>query len=104
MTCDHRIQCGAETDLDILPGQESLSVYSASLGHKINNSFSNNCRFTQFWHPRFGNIMSVVAVDDISAGEELSVCYNYKLDQAPAWYRSLWEHHCQSRDSSSSGL
>ena len=35
--------------------------------------------------------MSIVAVRAITAGEELFVCYNYRLDQAPPWYRDLWQ-------------
>ena len=38
--------------------------------------------------------MSIVAVRAITAGEELFVCYNYRLDQAPPWYRDLWHKHC----------
>ena len=49
-------------------------------------------------HPRFGNIMSIVAVRAICAGEELFVCYNYRLDQAPPWYRDLWHKHCHGGD------
>ena len=93
---DYRIGCGAETDLDILPGQETLANYRATLAHKVCHSFNNNCSFAQFWHPRFGNIMSVVADRDIQAGEELSVSYNYKLDCAPLWYVELWTSHCSN--------
>ena len=93
---DYRIGCGAETDLDILPGQERLENYRATLAHKVCHSFNNNCSFAQFWHPRFGNIMSVVAATDIKAGEELCVCYNYKLDSAPDWYLQLWAQHTGS--------
>ena len=92
---DYRIGCGAETDLDILPGQETLTNYRATLAHKVCHSFNNNCSFAQLWHPRFGNIMSVVADRDIKSGEELCVSYNYKLDYAPSWYRELWTRHCQ---------
>ena len=49
---------------------------------------------------RFGNIMSVVSTRDISAGEEIYVCYNYKLHQAPIWYRNLWILHCQAEHES----
>jgi len=49
---DYRIECTSEIDLDILPGQEKLCNYNATLGHKVNNSFNNNCGFNQFWHPR----------------------------------------------------
>ena len=66
---DYRIGCGAETDLDILPGQETLANYRATLAHKVCHSFNNNSSFAQFWHPRFGNIMSVVADRDIQAGQ-----------------------------------
>ena len=93
---DYRIGCGAETDLDILAGQERLENYRATLAHKVCHSFNNNANFAQFWHPRFGNIMSVVANTDIKAGEELCVCYNYSLDSAPAWYLDLWARHCHS--------
>ena len=51
---DYRIENGDNTDIDILPGQESLSVYCATLGHKVNNSFDNNCTFARYWHPRSG--------------------------------------------------
>ena len=42
--------------------------------------------------------MSIVAVRAITAGEELLVCYNYRLDQAPPWYRDLWHKHCHGGD------
>ena len=59
---DYRIENGDNTDMDILPGQEDLSVYCATLGHKVNNSFDNNCTFARYWHPRFGNCISSVLV------------------------------------------
>ena len=49
---DYRIENGDNTDMDILPGQENLSVYCATLGHKVNNSFDNNSTFARYWHPR----------------------------------------------------
>ena len=55
-------------------------------------------RLTKHNHPRFGNIMSIVSVRAIAAGEELFVCYNYRLDQAPPWYRDLWHKHCHGGD------
>ena len=39
--------------------------------------------------------MSVVTERAVAAGEELLVCYNYRLDLAPPWYRNLWRHHSQ---------
>ena len=60
---DYRIENGDNTDIDILPGQESLSVYCATLGHKVNNSFDNNCTFARYWHPRSGKTnVSIVSV------------------------------------------
>ena len=44
--------------------------------------------------------MSVVSTKDISAGEEIYVCYNYKIEQAPEWYRNLWKLHCQAEHQS----
>ena len=44
---------------------------------------------------RFGHIISVVTERAVAAGEELLVCYNYRLDLAPPWYRTLWRHHSQ---------
>ena len=38
--------------LDFPPAQAQLSVYSASLGHKVNHSFSPNCVFGTINHPR----------------------------------------------------
>ena len=43
--------------------------------------------------------MSIVSTQDIAAGEELYVCYNYKMDHAPLWYRNLWIH-CQAEHQS----
>ena len=48
--------------------------------------------------------MSVIAERDIAAGEELYVCYNYRLDQAPSWYTDLWKQHCQQQQNGSLGL
>ena len=42
---------------------------------------------------RFGLIMSIVALRDIRAGEEILVNYNYDVKLAPEWYRSLWMQH-----------
>jgi len=36
---------------------KDLTKFRASLGHKINHSFSkSNCQFTDKYHPRFGVI------------------------------------------------
>jgi hypothetical protein len=46
---------------------------------------------------RFGNIMSVVAVSDIDAGEEVFVNYNYAVSLAPDWYKQQWFQHLRYR-------
>ena len=39
-------------------------------------------------HPRYGFIMSLVALRNINQGEEITVSYNYNVENAPQWYRS----------------
>ena len=90
---DYRIGCGEDLDLDILPCHVSTINYKATLAHKTCTSFTPNCHFSQFWHPRFGKIMAVIADKDISRGEEIFVCYNYVIGQAPEWYQEQWFTH-----------
>ena len=42
--------------------------------------------------------MSIVSVRDVSAFEELSVCYNYRLHEAPTWYRECWTRWAEARN------
>ena len=37
--------------------------------------------------------MSIVALRPIEAYEEIFVSYNYRVWQAPIWYREQWIHH-----------
>ena len=90
---DYRIGCAKDRDLDILPQHRSTLNYRATLAHKTCTSFTPNSHFAQFWHPRFGLIMSIVVDRDIMAGEEIFVCYNYVIALAPAWYQEQWFHH-----------
>ena len=64
-------------------------MFNVSVCH----SFTPNACFMQLWHPRFGLIMSVRAIADIQRGEEILVCYNYNIGQAPDWYRHAWFNH-----------
>ena len=93
---DYRISCEQGLDLDIYPEHVSTDNYRATLAHKTCHSFTPNCGFDQFWHPRFGLIMSIVANSDILAGEEISASYNYKLDDAPEWYLEQWHAHLRN--------
>ena len=41
--------------------------------------------------------MSIVSLRDIPAFEEITVCYNYRLDAAPRWYTECWARWSQAR-------
>ena len=90
---DYRIGCEKDMDLDILQQHISTHSYRATIAHKTCTSFTPNSHFAQFWHPRFGLIMSIVADRDIMAGEEIFVCYNYAMALAPDWYQDQWFKH-----------
>ena len=95
---DFRITLDKSVDLDITPEYRSCSQYRATLGHKACHHFQlRNSAFQEFEHPRFGRIMSIVAVKDILEGEEIFVSYNYSLPLAPPWYQELWFSYCQER-------
>eukprot|EP00090_Calanus_glacialis_P009253 TRINITY_DN17640_c0_g1_i1.p1 TRINITY_DN17640_c0_g1~~TRINITY_DN17640_c0_g1_i1.p1 ORF type:complete len:464 (+),score=104.47 TRINITY_DN17640_c0_g1_i1:132-1523(+) len=83
-----------EHDIDMPPeiGLDS-SKYVATLGHKTNHWFSPNCYFGWAVHPRHGRIRSVVSLRAISAGEELTVDYDYPpLEKyTPKWYKKLYK-------------
>ena len=84
--------------VDVPPAYSSLEIYRATLGHKACHHFQlRNSAFEEFEHPRFGRIMSVVAVKDIKEGEEIFVSYNYSLPLSPPWYQHLWFSHCQDK-------
>ena len=78
-------------------------VYCATLGHKANHSFNNNCVYSPYDHPRFGLIKCLQAVRDIRAGEELTVFYDYEhgddeTDEnmcAPDWYRAEYQREAK---------
>ena len=90
-----RLTLDKSVDLDIGPEHQECSQYRATLGHKACHSFQQkNSVFREFEHPRFGCIMSVVAVRDIEQGEEVFVSYNYCVSFAPPWYQVLWFKHC----------
>ena len=90
---DYRISCEKGLDLDIYAEHMSTTNYRATLAHKTCHSFTPNSGFAQFWHPRFGLIMSIVANRDIRAGEEIFVSYNYVIATAPEWYQDQWFSH-----------
>lgn len=88
---DYRIGLGTgEICLDIPEPYTSLKKYSATLAHKACHSFNPNSAFKEFFHPRFGRIMSIVTDADVHIHQEILVSYNYRIHQAPAWYQSLY--------------
>ena len=90
---DYRISLEKDVDLDIPSQHIPVTNYRATLGHKVCHSFINNSWFSPIWHPRFGQVMSVVASRDIMAGEEILVSYNYMIAKSPQWYKDLWFTH-----------
>ena len=83
-----RLTLDKSVDLDVGPESQSCSQYCAPLGHKACHSFEmKNAAFREFEHPRFGRIMSVVALRDIKRDEEVFVSYNYSVSHAPEWYQ-----------------
>ena len=93
-----RLTLDKSVDLDIGPEYQSCSDYRATLGHKACHSFEHkNSVFKEFEHPRFGRIMSVVAIKDIEQNEEVFVSYNYCVSLAPPWYQEIWFRYCMRR-------
>ena len=90
---DYRITLGRDVSLDIPDKWSNLNAYRATLGHKCCHSFKFNARFVELYHPRFGPIMSIVAVSPIRTNQEVLVSYNYRICQAPTWYVNLWFKH-----------
>ena len=63
---------------------------SASLAHKCNHSFDPNSTFLVCHNPRFGDVPAIKTLRNIEAGEEITVSYDYDLNQAPPWYQDLY--------------
>ena len=64
-----------------------LDQYCATLAHKANHSFTPNTRWGRLDHPRFGQVVTIIAIKDIQVGEEVSVNYKYPVILAPEWYK-----------------
>nr|ADD38189.1 Histone-lysine N-methyltransferase SETD7 [Lepeophtheirus salmonis] len=89
----YKISLSKQTDMDIPQECISLDKYTSSLAHKVCHSFTPNCDFDKYDHPRFGVILSVVSLREILEGEELTVDYKYDLNVAPSWYKKAWAKH-----------
>ena len=72
--------------MDIPAEYTSVDKYRATLGHKLNHSFRANCEEWFFDHPRFGLIPCERTKQDIEAGEELFLDYEYDPYNCPEWF------------------
>ena len=81
---------GDEGVLDIPEEFVSLRKYQASLAHKANHSFNPNGKFVLFEHPRFGKVPSIITIKDVEKDSEITVSYDYAMEEAPPWYQELF--------------
>lgn len=65
--------------------------YRATLGHKINHSFSMwNCMFHAMDHPRFGTIPAVRTTERVEKDQELLCLYEIQYHEGAPWFQELW--------------
>ncbi|XP_010007292.1 PREDICTED: histone-lysine N-methyltransferase SETD7 [Chaetura pelagica] len=83
-----------ETVIDVPEPYNHAAKYCASLGHKANHSFTPNCIYDPFVHPRFGPIKCIRTIRAVEKDEELTVAYGYDHNpvgqngpEAPEWYQ-----------------
>lgn len=83
-----------DTVIDVPEPYNHVTQYCASLGHKANHSFTPNCAYDMFVHPRFGPIKCIRTLRAVEADEELTVAYGYDHSppgksgpEAPEWYQ-----------------
>ena len=79
--------------MNLLQEHWELSEYRATLGHKVNHSFSNvNVKFQSAIHPRFGPIVAAISLKNIRKGEEILASYGYKPEtNVPRWFAIAYE-------------
>ena len=78
--------------LDIPEHYRSIIEYRTTLGHKVNHKFEDtNAEQETVKHPVFGVIACTVATKEIDVDDEIFINYNsYDLEDAPDWYRALY--------------
>ncbi|XP_074530164.1 histone-lysine N-methyltransferase SETD7 isoform X2 [Halichoeres trimaculatus] len=88
------ISLDEDTVIDVPPPFNLTERYCASLGHKANHSFTPNCKYDPFVHPRFGPIKCIRTLQPVQKDEELTVAYGYDhgatghdCPEAPDWYK-----------------
>ena len=79
--------------INVLKEHWNISNYRATLGHKVNHSFTkNNAKFRSVNHPRHGPIVSVVSKRKIKKGEEILCSYGYDEDAlVSSWYANVYK-------------
>ncbi|KAL0974232.1 hypothetical protein UPYG_G00217470 [Umbra pygmaea] len=97
------ISLDEDTVIDVPPPFHQTDRYCASLGHKANHSFTPNCKYDPFVHPRFGPIKCVRSIRQVQKNEELTVAYGYDHEpsgksgpEAPDWYKKELQAFQQS--------
>ena len=81
--------------VDLPPKFESLQAYRVTLGHKANHSFRNNAMYTLYTaHPVLGTVMSIIAKEDIKAGDEVTTDYHYPPEIYKALNITLGDNEC----------
>ncbi|XP_043982095.1 histone-lysine N-methyltransferase SETD7 [Gambusia affinis] len=83
-----------DTVIDVPQPFDQTERYCASLGHKANHSFTPNCQYELFVHPRFGPIKCIRTLRAVQKDEELTVAYGYDHEslgkngpEVPDWYK-----------------
>ena len=80
--------------INVLKEHWDIAKYRATLGHKINHSFTKvNAKYVSgVFHPRFGPILAILAKRKIKKGEELFTSYGYETkDRVPIWFAEAYE-------------
>ncbi|XP_067103195.1 histone-lysine N-methyltransferase SETD7 isoform X2 [Osmerus mordax] len=88
------ISLDEDTVIDVPQPFDKMEMYCASLGHKGNHSFTPNCKYDPYVHPRFGLIKCIRTLRAVQRDEELMVAYGYDHEpsgesglEAPDWYQ-----------------
>ena len=79
--------------INLLKEHWNISNYRATLGYKINHSFTKqNAKYVSVIHPRFGPIVAAVSEKKIKKGEEILCSYGYYEDTiVPTWYAKVYQ-------------
>jgi len=84
--------------MDIPPKYHSYENYRASVGHKLNHSFTPNCAWANADHPCFGYVPSIITLAEVRKEEELTIHYMMDMEDAPEWYLDCWDVHSRIRN------